>query len=181
MDERCEYCDRPFQEVEYPKIQLVDWESPGGPCCAACAVQHLEGTQWSSPGGILNPKGSDDVGGRLHALFESVFWAMVWDRRSRKSSEQLRADETATVKALDAIEQAFNEGNWEQGVDLLRPIGAPVWSPYRDEEKPLFAWAADNCRRTAQAWSRLRTWRVGQLPSDLQRLAVLPPLSAATE
>ncbi len=91
---------------------------------------------------------------------------------------QARSDESATTRQLDLIEQAFSAGDWEYGARLLAPIGAPGWSADRDDANPLYAWDSDNCRRTSEAWVRLREWRVTQLPSDLAELVVLPPLNS---
>ena len=172
---QCELCGRLFIETKYPNIQLLDWESTSGSDCIECAVQRLEGAQYKSPGevmdGITVPEISDDVLGKFLALSDSVFWAMVWhNRASNPNQEQAWNDESETAKRLDDIEKAFDEGEWERGARLLSAIGAPAWSADRDDDKPLYAWDPDNCRRTADAWIRLRAWRVAQLPIDLQKL-----------
>lgn len=172
---KCELCGRLFIETKYPNVQLLDWESTSGLDCIECAVQHLEGAQYKSPGevmdGITVPKNSDDVLDKFLALSDSVFWAMVWhNRASKPNQERAWNDESETAKRLDDIEKAFDKGEWERGARLLSAIGAPKWSADRDDDKPLYAWDPDNCRRTAEAWIRLREWRVAQLPFDLQEL-----------
>ncbi len=181
---QCEYCQRLFLETRYPAIQLVDWEAPSGPICIECAVQHLEGAQYKTPGKCMDgntmPESSDDVLGNFLALSDAVFWAMVWHNRASEPNEA-QNDESATARCLDDIENAFDEGEWEQGARLLSPIGAPAWSFDRDDERPLYAWDPDNCRRTAEAWIRLRAWRVTQLPVDLRELAQMPNLEPVPE
>ena len=90
-----------------------------------------------------------------------------------------RSDESATERQLDGIERAFDSGDWQHGAELLAPIGAPQWSADRDNDTPLYAWDPNNCRRTAEAWVRLREWRVTQLPSDLRDLYADAILSKA--
>ena len=171
---RCEICDRWFMATAYPNIRLYDWaDSTQEERCLECAVQYLDGAQYKDPGECIDgntiPSGSDDVRGNVLALADAVFWAMVWRERTAKPNSA-RYDESATTQRLDEIEAAFTAGEWEHGAQLLAPIGAPAWSMERDEESPLYAWDPNNCRRTAEAWKELRTWRVKQLPEDLQPL-----------
>lgn len=180
---RCLYCDRMSNAVAYRDMTLVDWENPSGEICLECAVQHLDGAQYKDPGecmaGITVPAGQDDTIGLILALNDAVFWAMVWTSRDAKGVGAARTsrDESATSRQLDEVDQAFDSGEWERGANLLAPIGVPVWSADRTDP-PLFAWEPKNCHRTAALWTRLREWRVTQLPADLRRLVKLPELSA---
>ena len=175
----CSMCGRLFTETAYPAIQVTDFEAADGPDCLECAVQHPK-VQYKTPGecmdGITIPEGDDDVRGKFLALCDAVFWAEVWHNRARElGNDESATDESATAKRLDDIEQAFDKGEWNRGARLLSPIGAPAWSSDR-EARPLYAWEPDNCRRVAEAWIRLRTCRVRQLPEDLQKLVRLPNL-----
>ncbi len=219
---KCTLCRRLFIATGYPDIKLFDWEGSDGPDCIECAIQHLDGSQYKSPGecmdGATVPTGPNDIKGLFLALTDAVFWAKVWSFRMREQLEIVhegfpdgdftacgidrrnsqeglvatldissvtceecsptqtwpqtwpRSDESATERQLDGIERAFDSGDWQHGAELLASIGAPQWSADRDNDSPLYAWEPNNCHRTAEAWVRLREWRVTQLPSDLRDL-----------
>ena len=176
----CEYCERPFAATAFPEERFFDWESPSGEICAECIVRYLGGSQYKPPGETMDgntvPTGGEDVRGLILALADAVFWAGVWASRAQEESPiNSRRNEATTVTQLAAIERAFDSDEWEMGSRLLSPIGAPDWSADR-ADPPLFAWAPDNCRRTAVLWERLREWRAAQLPQSLRRLAKLPEL-----
>ena len=77
------------------------------------------------------------------------------------------AAEDATARRLVVVTAAFDLGEWNRGADLLSPIGAPGWASYPDEPERLLAFRPDNCRGTAEAWNRLLSHRLEQLPQEL--------------
>ena len=185
----CECCGRLFIEVAYPNVRLYDWEV-GESVCLECGVQHLDGSQYKSPGQCMNgvtPDGkhlmweedeAPEVLKRFYKLCDAVFWSMVWTNREANPNEAWK-DESATTFRLGTVEAAMDAGDWEKATELLAPIGAPGWSLDRDNSNPLCAWDPGNCRRTATAWQRLKQWRISRLPLHLRPLVRVGEVAAA--
>ena len=77
------------------------------------------------------------------------------------------AAEDATARRLVMVGAAFDRGDWNEGADYLSPIGAPGWAAYPGEPDRLLAFRPDNCIGTAQAWKRLLSHRLDQLPEEI--------------
>ena len=77
------------------------------------------------------------------------------------------AAEDATARRLALLNDAFDRGDWNEGSDLLSPIGAPGWVAYPGETERMLAFRPENCRGTAAAWKALLSHRLGQLPPEL--------------
>ena len=176
----CAICDRPYHTLEFP-YELVDWNHPWETVCIECAAK-TPGGQWRSPGELALGDPEDRIPGpdaNAHDLFLSFsdadFWAMVWTNRTANPGEAW-SPETQTAHRLDAVDAAFNSGDWNNGERLLQPIGAPAWD--RPPGPALLAWSQDNCVRTALAWRRLRGYRLSRLPPLIQAgIQSRPPLA----
>ena len=174
---RCDFCD-----VFIPSsvITFHDWsDDPNATYCFRCAAAVPGTPQWNDPGrvafgeaGILLP-----IPGPPEDIFlawsTAAFWSMVWKKRSQTPGEA-RADESETAKRLDTIEDAFQRGDWATGAEQLQPIGNR-W--LRDGGQSLWAWEPENCRRVAQAWSRLHDYLLSSLPEDIRQILLSRPTS----
>ena len=163
----CPRCRRFLHELEFP-YSLIDWEQPDEPVCLECAAKTPDG-QCRSPGDFALgdpaeriPGPDADVLEFFLSFSDAEFWSMVWSKRTRNSAEP-RTAEAETRSRLDLVEAAFDAGRWNEGQALLQPVGAPAWD--RPSGPALFPFADDNRVRTADAWRRLREYRLNCLPA----------------
>ena len=166
----CPRCDRYLHTLDFPQA-LIDWEQPDEPVCLECAAKTADG-QWRSPGEFALGDPADRIPGPDADLIElflafsdAEFWSMVWSKRMRDPKEPWTSEEETRTR-LSLAEAAFDEERWNDGQALLQPIGAPAWD--RPSGPALFAFAHDNCVRTAEAWRRLKQHRLSCLPAAVQ-------------
>lgn len=166
----CPRCHRDLHTLDFAQ-SLIDWEQPDEPVCLECAARSSDG-QWRSPGEFALgdpaeriPGADADVIELFLAFSDAEFWSTVWVERSRDVQEAWTAEEKTRAR-LDLVEASFDAERWNEGQTLLQPIGAPAWD--RPPGPPLLAYSHDNCVRTADAWRRLREYRLSCLPALVQ-------------
>jgi len=166
----CPRCLRYLHTLDFPQA-LIDWEQPDEPVCLECAARSSDG-QWRSPGEFALgdpaeriPGANADVIELFLAFSDAEFWSTVWAGRSRNVQEAWTAEEKTRAR-LDLVEASLDAERWNEGQTLLQPIGAPAWD--RPPGPPLLAYSHDNCVRTADAWLRLREYRLSCLPTLVQ-------------
>ena len=166
----CPRCERYLHALDFPQA-LIDWEQPDEPVCLECAAKTANG-QWRSPGELALGDPAERIPGPDADLIElflafsdAEFWSMVWSNRTREPKEPWTS-EKETQSRLALVEAEFDDGRWNEGQALLQPIGAPAWD--RPDGLALFAFAHDNCVRTADAWRRLKDHRLRRLPAVVQ-------------
>lgn len=166
----CPRCHRCLHTLDFPQA-LIDWEQPDEPVCLECAAKTTDG-QWRSPGEFAfgdpterTPSSDADVIELFLSFSDAEFWSTVWAERSRNVQEAWTAEEKTRAR-LDLVEASLDAERWNEGQTLLQPIGAPAWD--RPRGQPLFAYSHDNCVRTADAWRRLREYRLSCLPTLVQ-------------
>ena len=180
---RCEGCDGYFHENRISWVEFRDWgDDPNSACCIHCAA--TRDGQWRTPGDLAGgdprewtPDDDSDPTILFLAYSDAAFWSMVWRNRVAKLDEpddyygsRNEAAEDATVRRLPMVNAAFDAGEWDVGANLLLPIGAPGWADYHGEPERLLAFRPDNCRGTSEAWLRLLSYRLDQLPIELSEI-----------
>ena len=187
--ERCSGRDFGFGDcgVEFwPAMRrLRDWDNPEAAFCLRCAAKYGQ-ARWFAPGEqsggapMILPSADADPMDVFRAWSDAAFWARIWRLRVRNPKEPKRGpgDERETAARMNAVESAFERGNWTDGARLLYPVGNNWLQGW---DKPaLWAWRAENCRRVADAWERLRDHLLARLPRDVARSAkVAKPRTAA--
>ena len=165
----CDLCG----EVFYGRMSFHDWaDDPHVAHCLRCAASRSDTPQWHDPGQVLNGDAAilPPIPGPVELIFlawsNANFWSMVWNQRAEYENEAWY-DETETSLRLDKIEKAFRRKDWAEGALLLHPIGNPWLQP---EDKRLWAWDPQNCRRTAKSWSKLSDYLLSVLPTDIQSI-----------
>lgn len=178
---QCARCNGYIHQNQLSWLEFRDWDAdPHEAYCIHCAAAYGRG-QWRAPGELAGgdprewtPDNDADPAALFFAYGEAEFWAMVWTKRVVIPDEPRfyyrnmdNAVEEATARRLLLVQQAFDNGEWGQGSDLLLPVGAPGWQSFPDERERLLAYRPDNCRGVAAAWNRLLSYRLGQLPDEL--------------
>lgn len=181
---RCDGCSGYFHENTLSWFEFMDWsDDPHYAYCIHCAASYGNG-QWRTPGELAGgdprewtPDDDADPVILFMAYCEAAFWAMVWSQRVAKledpdtyNGNRDEPAEEATAIRLAEVEVAFDSGEWGKGADLLLPVGAPGWAAYPGEPQRLLAFRPANCIGTAEAWRRLATYRLGQLPEELANI-----------
>ena len=166
----CPRCHRYLHTLDFPQA-LIDWEQPDEPVCLECAARSPDG-QWRSPGEFALgdpaeriPRTDADVIELFLSFSDADFWSTVWAERSRDVEDAWTSEEKTRTR-LDLVEASFDAERWNEGQALLQPIGAPAWD--RPPGPPLLAFSHDNRVRTADAWRRLRQYRLSCLPTVVQ-------------
>ena len=179
---RCEGCSGFFYQNSLSCFEFRDWsDDPNAAYCIHCAAGHAQ-AQWRDPGELAggDPREwtPDDDSALVTPLFmaysDAEFWSMVWSQRVARieapdayDGAKQEAAEDGTAKRLPLVMAAFNSGEWARGADLLLPVGAPGWAAYPGETERMLAFRSNNCIGTAEAWRRLLTHRLEQLPEEV--------------
>ena len=178
---RCDGCSGYFHENSLSWFEFRDWDDdPHYAYCIHCAASHSHG-QWRAPGDLAGgdprewtPDDDADPVILFLAYCDAAFWAMVWSQRVAKlenpdtyTGRGNEAAEEAAARRLLEVVNACDSGEWGKGTDLLSPVGAPGWAAYPGEPQRLLAFRPGNCVGAAEAWRRLATYRLEQLPGEL--------------